>query len=358
MKQVNLRIDSQDTGRATHQEDLSNIRIGGFLPAANSNDLTTLSQVTTLAGGDVFQSLSAQGTTNTTTSIMQYGVNVFTTASQTDFCTKLPQPVTGKRSTIVNMSTQAISVHPSNVGGRINNLPVDTPLTIPNDGKAYEFICTENPLPGGWNIVSPPATTQVAIAEMSVPHVNGTATNYLGTGTAYPSGDPETTIYIDGNGLVILNSPTAFKTLLFPATGTKTKVYSNIIAGDIPANAPVNQGAISVQRIVYYKDAPNSAILYLALNNVNFKTIAYPYDPYDPTTPNLVYEANPGVLNSPPEVGDNGTFYSEETRPALITQNQLGTGGPFSGYHWVYAMNIPASAATKTYKFQIFLEYV
>jgi hypothetical protein len=355
MKQLKLMLPINNV--ATHSNNLP-IRIGGFLPAVYDDELTSLGQVTTLAGGDVFQSLSAQGTTNATTSIMSYGVNVFTTSTQTDFCTKLPQPVTGKRSTIVNMSTQAIFVHPSNVGGKINNLPIDTHLVVPNDGKAYEFICTENPLPGGWNVVSAPATAQIVIGEMEVPHVNGTATNYHGTGTAYPFGSPETTNVLNGNGQIVLGNPTAFKTLPFQATGIKTKCYTNIVAGDIPSNAPVNQKSINVERIVYYKTASNSMSGVGALNYMRFKTIAYPYDPWDLTN-NLVLESNSALAPSTPiEVGDAGTFYSEETRGGFLTQNQLGTGGTFSSYFWIYAMNIPASAATKTYKFQIFLEYV
>jgi hypothetical protein len=343
MKQINLRIDPQDKGRATHQEDLSNIRIGGFSPAANSNDLTTLSQVTTLAGGDVFQSLSAQGTTNATTSIMSYGVNVFTTSTQTDFCTKLPQPVTGKRSTIVNMSTQAISVHPSNVGGKINNLPVDQPLVIPNDGKAYEFICTENPLPGEWNIIAPPAISQYQGVEIDVAHTNGGATNAYGYSTATITSSAGAGV--SGGNLTLTGNWLSENQV---ATMTRLKVYTNILPADLDSDlAP---------------DAISTAVLTAFLSDASTATSGQRITPFFYKAGN--YEGSVsqiGTLNSPPLIGDTGTLYYELPLP-LANQDgvydQIGIGGQFSRAYYTFGMFIPSTAATKTYKFQFFLEYV
>jgi hypothetical protein len=99
--------------------------------------------------------LSANGTSSATTSVCIYGVNVFTGASGTNYATKLPQPVTGKSVKIVNNTTYPISMYPANVGGKINNLPINTPLVIPADGKVYEYICTLNPLPGNFSGPTP-----------------------------------------------------------------------------------------------------------------------------------------------------------------------------------------------------------
>jgi len=103
--------------------------------------------------------LSAIGTTTATTAICIYGVNVFTGASDTNYATKLPQPVTGKSVKIVNNTTYPISMYPANAGGKINNLPINTPLVIPADGKVYEYICTLNPFPGNFSGPTPLTST-------------------------------------------------------------------------------------------------------------------------------------------------------------------------------------------------------
>ena len=103
----------------------------------------------------VNKALNAQNTTNLTTSILVYGVNVFTGVTATNYATKLPQPVTGKSVKVINNGNTLLHIFPSNVGGRINNLPIDTPAIIPPDGKLYEFICIENPLPGEWTFTAP-----------------------------------------------------------------------------------------------------------------------------------------------------------------------------------------------------------
>lgn len=291
---------------------------------------------------DVSKDLSAQGIDNTTTSIMGYGVNLFTTASLADFCTKLPQPVTGKRSVIVNMSTNAISVHPSNVGGRINNLPVDQPLVIPNDGKAYEFICTENPLPGEWNIIAPPATAQYEGVEIEVAHTNGVATNRFGITTAtlgavVGSG-------IDGNqDLTLTPAVAGWISLNQLATMTRLKVYTNILQSDLASNY------LQVGVWQAYKTAVNGATSGVR-SYINF----------NPSPSTSTYFAPVGVLNSPPEIGDTNTMYYEHVGflGAGYGGDQMGLGGQFSRYYVTFGMIIPADAATKTYKFQFFLEYV
>jgi len=117
--------------------------------------------------------LSANTTTTATTSVMIYGVNVFTAVTATNFATKLPQPVTGKSVKVINNGSSLLHIFPSNIGGKINNLPINTPAVIPADGKVYEFICVENPLPGAWTY-SPPATAQFDSGEISISISAGT----------------------------------------------------------------------------------------------------------------------------------------------------------------------------------------
>jgi len=342
MKQENLIRDIYDYGRITNR-DGGDVRIGGFLPGVNPDDLTNLSQVTTLTGGDVFQNLSADGVDNTTTAVMEYGVNVFTTASPTDFCAKLPQPVTGKRSVIVNMSTQAIAVHPSNVGGRINNLPIDQYLVIPNDGNAYEFICTENPLPGEWNIIAPPAISQYQGVEIDVAHTNGGATNAYGYSTATITSSAGAGV--SGGNLTLTGNWLSENQV---ATMTRLKVYTNILPADLDSDlAP---------------DAISTAVLTAFLSDASTATSGQRITPFFYKAGNYDGSVSQiGTLNSPPLIGDTGTLYYELPLP-LANQDgvydQIGIGGQFSRAYYTFGMFIPSTAATKTYKFQFFLEYV
>jgi hypothetical protein len=50
-------------------------------------------------------------------------------------------------------------MYPANIGGKINNLPINTPLIIPADGKVYEYICTLNPNPGNFSGPAPLTST-------------------------------------------------------------------------------------------------------------------------------------------------------------------------------------------------------
>ena len=191
----------------------------------------------------VYDNLVAEGTNSSTTSVMQYGVNVFRTITASDYCTKLPQPVTGKSTIVVNMTNAMLVLYPSNPGGQINNLPIDTPVLVPPDGKSYEFICIENPLPGAWTW-TPPATAQydsgdiisntsggfnMIMAANNANQVERTSV-YAGTGYAY-------------NGLLTPNimidpaptTPPGLQSVMFkegtPWLGiTKIKWYTNLSA--------------------------------------------------------------------------------------------------------------------------------
>ncbi len=96
---------------------------------------------------EVNDNLVLEGTTNASTSQAIYGVNIITTATNSDLATRLPNPVTGRQTVFINNSSMAILVFPSVVGGEINGV-VNGFASIPNDGRAYTFYCTDNPLPG------------------------------------------------------------------------------------------------------------------------------------------------------------------------------------------------------------------
>jgi hypothetical protein len=159
-------LTSTDTGSF-----VTATQTGSFITAAQTGSFITAAQTGSMNITDtkytVNTALSASGSTQSTTSVCSYGVNVFEYVTLSNIATKLPQPVTGKSVKIVNLGNTLLKVYPSNVGGRINNLPINEPAILPPDGKLYEFICIENPLPGAWTF-STPATGQYDSGEISI----------------------------------------------------------------------------------------------------------------------------------------------------------------------------------------------
>jgi hypothetical protein len=95
-------------------------------------------------------------TTNSDT-YLDYGVNVIKYADAENYCIKLPQtPQKGKELTIINLSGAPIHIFPGIDGGSINGI-INNSEMLPSNGIAYKFVCWENPLPGGWSVVSPPS---------------------------------------------------------------------------------------------------------------------------------------------------------------------------------------------------------
>jgi hypothetical protein len=301
--------------------------------------LTSMLDFASAGQTQVFDGLVANNTTTSTTLILDYGVNIISTSTSTNYAAKLPQPVTGKRVIVVNKSTFPVSLFPSNVGGQINNYPIDFPAIIPPDGKAYDFICVENPLPGAW-VWSPPATTQFDSGEMLVAHTNGVQTSVHGYSNAtissgsYSAGSNGGNLALTGN----------WTSELTPAYATKVKVYTNILSADLATSFIPD--SIEVGLVRAYLSAPNvfnvdgQQFIQLLNGSVTFPDQGVSYSPI-------------GTLNSPPEIGDTETMYTLfDYSPFLL----IGTGGAFSSYYYTYKMIIPSTAATKTYKFRFILE--
>jgi len=152
---------------------------GSFLTSAATSSMNVSDAKIT-----VTSALSASLTSSSTQVTCSYGMNVFEYVTIDNHAVKLPQPVTGKSVKVVNKGNTLLSVYPSNVGGQINNLPIDTPSIIPPDGKPYEFICIENPLPGEWTISSP-ATGQYDSGEISISIVAGSLGGFNPVVAAY-----------------------------------------------------------------------------------------------------------------------------------------------------------------------------
>jgi hypothetical protein len=293
----------------------------------------------------VVDGLVANNTTMAgTTLVLEYGVNIIETSTLTNFACRLPVPTTGKRLTVVNNSLMTVSLFPDyneGVAGSINNGAVGAPALIPPDGRAYDFICVDNPLPGAW-VWSPPATAQIDSGEIVVAHTTGSPTNATGYSTA-------TLTYagvgagVSGGNLTLSGN---FTNLLFPATIVRVKCYTNIEDADVGSFIPEG---ISVQLITAYLDSPSSSNLSTQFNQPLYGIPLFP-------PPNVLF-APIGTLNSPAEIGDTETMYTIFDYVFDGITDQIGTGGPFSSYFYTFGMIIPATAATKTYKFRFFIEY-
>jgi hypothetical protein len=326
------------------------------------NSLTepyTIEDISTSAGTDsVYDNLIAQGTDENTTLILDYGVNIITTSTTQDYAAKLPQPVTGRSVRVVNTSGFPVYVYPSNVGGQINDLPVDTPALVPADGKLYNFVCIENPQPGQWS-VQLPSNVILELGEASINHTQGVASNYHGVYTfGQFATDPETIIGLAG-GNIALTTPTKWESLPVGAIAVRSGYYTNAVDSDFPTN----NADLVVERISFYASAYNQSYStagqdYAKVGNINQVNV------------NMQQVTSGGIApTTPPEIGQVGTYYGEtpifttvgtpsQQAGQLAAANLgLSNGTQHSDYYFIYAINIDADAVTKTYKVKIFLEY-
>ena len=150
---------------------LGSIDLDGNISSSGDISFTTsgsgiIQTLTTIAANGT---ASYAGFSNTTASL-NFGLNLINYATSQSYCVKLPQPVTGKSVTVVNKSGMDIKVFPSNTGGDING-NINGFATIPSNGTSYLFNCYENPLPGGWSVLSTSGTNQTLISEAIVSSV-------------------------------------------------------------------------------------------------------------------------------------------------------------------------------------------
>jgi hypothetical protein len=290
---------------------------------------------------NVLKDLAAEGVDETTTAILEYGVSVFTTITQSDYCAKLPQPVTGKSAKIINKGAMPLALYPSNIGGQINNLSIDAPAIIPNDGKLYEFICIENPLPGAW-VWSAPAVGQYDSGEITANNTGGftgvitaidpahwteNAGFYATTGWAYSAQFSPLQIFGD----VPPNGEAVFRDTINWNAVSKVKVYTNLVSG--PGLVPT-YGLMYSKGISSYDPTTNAFVNFYSTTAGNyFHSNAGAYASCDLTIPG-------GILTTgdlAPNIGDPGTCYGEQ---------DYSVGGGIGGATFVGLENIGPNATT------------
>jgi hypothetical protein len=150
----------------------SQVQVTGSLIVSGAATLSGNISFTT-SGSGVIQTLTTIGANGTasyagfsnTTASLNYGINLINYAASQDYCVKLPQPVTGKSVIVINKSGIDVKVFPSNIGGDING-NINGFAVVPSNGTSYAFNCYENPLPGGWSVLSTNGTTQTLTSEV------------------------------------------------------------------------------------------------------------------------------------------------------------------------------------------------
>jgi hypothetical protein len=148
-----------------------------------------------------------------------------------------------------------------------------------------------------------------------------------------------------GGGNLLLTG--GFATNLFPSVVTRIKCYTNILTADLASF--FQPDAITAGFVTAYLDSSISSV-FNAIMDVNL--YGQPEFP-----PDSVQFAPTGALSSPAQIGDTDTMF---TVADFLPNNEafrIGTGGLFSTHYYIFKMTIPASAATKTYKFKYFIEY-
>jgi hypothetical protein len=331
---------------------------GSFLTSADTGSFLTSAQTASLNISDakytVSTALSASGSTQSTTSVCSYGVNVFEYVTLSNIAAKLPQPVTGKSVRVINNGNTLLKMYPSNVGGQINNLPINEPAIIPPDGNLYEFICIKNPLPGAWTF-STPAIGQYDSGEITI-SVDLADSPVI---TAINS-EKYSSIYTFSGGTVNSNAKNK-PTQILPfgyvqgeynpnqyAVGayfrpdiswngiSKIKVYTNLIQAYDEYEEEINMGGnvriLACGRYEYYDPADTSypigdggAIATAIFDFHTNKTIAG-----TPTTSSTPYTSA--------NIGDPGTLWGEiiksETTGSLYAgtdMGSIGAAGEFEG---------------------------
>jgi hypothetical protein len=276
-------------------------------------------------GGNVFKGLVATGTNaNNTKTVLNYGINVFTTITNTNYSAKLPIAITGQTVIVVNNTASALKLYPSMEGGAINNIQ-NNPVIIPPDGISYSFHCIQNPLPGAWTW-NPPATAQFDSGNISISISSGTGfggfnpfisaydnvvKNVLSGITSFNAG------YNGKNKGLIQGSPSSPDTIYFkPATSwgsvTKIKVYTNATAAsymNLIANGEIDFYDTATGDIINNGPSVGGALAW----NVNIANVI-------PGTP------VGGIIQ--PFVGAPGTCWGEYVLPSSILSTANNT--PFT----------------------------
>lgn len=335
--------------RQIYQLNTKTLDISDVIPVqdAYGNDemgKVTIEDLQSLVLKQTVETITVNGIDTGTTAVLIYGVNVIDTATISDFCARLPlTPLKGKSVIVVNTSTIPVRIFPSVDGGKINGV-VDGYFDVPADSLPYTFVCYENPNPGYWGTTTR-ATSNIStltFPDLVVTHTQGAETSWAGAnGTTTPSGIGSG-ISQAGN-LTLTPASTYWRSENIVAYATTLRVYTNIVASDF------NSSFMEVGISGAFKTANNGST-----SGTRGNVVMDGYCNFNPAIGDYCNTVpSGGVLNSPPEIGDAGTIYYEFPVGA-----DLGLGGTYSRYYYIFNGYIYAGMVTKDYKFRFEIDYI
>ena len=188
-------------------------------------------------------SVTANGTTISSTVVLGYGVSVIS-ATASNKAVRLPEPSIGGIVGIVNNSSVDIFVFPYDSNDSINLLGDGDYYLVPADGALYTFTCTKNPSVGNWS-VSTPTQNQSDKKSVSISlTADGTYTDGSESHSADLYNASKTTYYPAGSAYDVLDAPAStvdyFDTQEFNTMNsvriTKVVIKSNVPAGNLTGN--------------------------------------------------------------------------------------------------------------------------
>jgi hypothetical protein len=315
-----------------------------FEPLTPSKVAALANAVQTLYQQPINDNISLTGTTAATTNTyLDFGYNVITTATATNYACRLPNPpIKGRSTVIVNNSGFPIVIYPSVTGGSINGV-VNGSALIPADGKPYTFFCYENPLPGGWTW-TPPAINQYDSGEISLGATlpAGKTIYAINSSTWAKGSNNSISMYglssIDGINLPLLqidtSNPASIRLSFKPSPKwnqmTKIKVYTNLLADGLN---PSKYGLYASRCTNYYDSLTGELLGYSdarADSVTNISTAEL-----DQTV-----SGTPVGTNVSANIGDPGTLWGEQDISSFDPIVNHGAGDNFLGTEPLYGVTV------------------
>jgi hypothetical protein len=191
-------------------------------------------------------SVSASGTTISTTSLLTYNVNLVT-GDASNYAVRLPEPLLGGVVGVVNNSSVDIYVFPYDSDDSIKGLSAGEAYVVPADGQLYNITCVQNPSVGVWSVSTP--TVNNSVTKTVSINLTADGTNVGINSESWSSVElleASTTTYYPASGNVtILNAPSVnANSFDSPEFNNYNKVRiknlivkSNVPAGDLTSNA-------------------------------------------------------------------------------------------------------------------------
>lgn len=361
-------------GAINNQNPSINDKVLAYIGDTGTPCYIPISQIQLLGTRDViYDNIAPTGTTAaTTTTYLNYGINVINTASITAYAMRLPYPpIKGKTLTVVNTSGYPIVIYPSVDGGSINGV-VNGSASVPSDGKSYVFTCWENPLPGAWSW-TPPATnqydsgditfSQAVASSQTIAAINNNL-KIVGNGT-YSSAS----FAYDGLNQPLIYTPvlqTGYPTAFFKVNPkwnsiTKIKVYTNLSSASSGVFCRITSGDMAN----YYEIGTTNFVMGGASQGS-----ASPFAGLDKTLAQTVPGASLPAGTLTPNVGDPGTVYDEMIASNSSLQFGSLVGDYYAGQYYDYnndlrdlwytryiCFNIRPFQNVTGFKFRFFIEY-